>query len=171
MATAQVVKISDFNIGRNRIPRTSFQIDSLQDYIDEHEEETLISLLGLDLYNLFLADLDANGVPLSARFIAIYDSFVIDDDCDRCRSRDMIHMLIGIIFFHYQRDQSVRATTVGSKRKKGSNSESIDLTSFDIFTRYNNSVNDYKCIRRKICDDIETYPEFKGIDLEYVINT
>ena len=103
----------------------------------------MIDLLGLDLYNLFIADLDAQGVPLSVRFIAIYDSFVIDDNCHRCRSRNMKHMLVGITFFHVQRDQPVKATTTGPKRKKGANSENMDNSSFDIFTRYNNSVDDY----------------------------
>lgn len=167
---SQVVKIDDFNTGRNKIPRTTWQASDVQSYIDEHEEESLISLLGFDLYNLFIADLDANGVPTTQRFIDIYNSFVIDDDCYRCRSRDMKHLLVGIIFFFVQRDQPIKASTTGPKRRKGANSENMDFSSFDIFTRYNNSVDDYKCIQQFICDNSATYPEYKGIGLEYVIN-
>lgn len=168
MATAQVIKIDDFDSGRTRIPRTTWQATGLQDYIDDQEEEHLILLLGLDLYNLFIADL-VSGVPQTPRFIDIYDSFVIKNDCDHCRSRGMVKMLKGLIFFHYQRDQTVKATTNGPKRRRGENSENMDTSSFDITTRYNNSVNDFKCIRRFICDDIATYPEFEGVELDYII--
>ena len=82
----------------------------------------------------------------------------------------MKKMLQGIIYFHYERDQPIKPTTTGPKRKKGENSENVDSTSFDITTRYNNSVDDYKCIQRKICENIEDYPEYKGIDLEYLLN-
>ena len=170
MATAQVITLNDFDSGRMKIPRTPWQAIDLHSYIDEQEEETLIRLLGLDLYVLFLADLDPQGVPQTARFLDIYNSFVLSDDCNNCRSRGMVHLLKGITFFHIQRDQPVKATTTGPKRKKGENSENMDMSSFDIFTRYNNSVDDYFCIRQKICNEIDLYPEFKGVELEYVIN-
>lgn len=167
---SQVVKIEDFSVGRMAIPRTSWQKDDVQNYLDIHEEGYLIRLLGYDLYVLFLADLDANGVPQTQRLIDIYNQFVLSDDCENCRSRGMKTLLKGIIFFYYQRDQPVKATTTGPRRRKGENTENVDTTSFDITTRYNNSVDDFKCIQRLICKNIEDYPEYKGIDLDYVLN-
>lgn len=167
---SEVVKIEDFNVGRMRIARTTWQNDDVQDYIDEQEKFYLKRLLGLELYNLLIADLDASGVPQSARFLSIYNEFELDNDCDGCDSRGMKIMLKGLIFFHVVRDQPVKQNTTGIARKKRENSENVGINSFDFVTRYNNSVDDFMCISKKICSDLETYPEYNGKELEYIIN-
>jgi hypothetical protein len=181
---SQVIKIEDFNKGRFRVARTTWQNDDVQEYIDEQEVEYLIRLLGLELYNLFNADLDPSGVPQSPRFLDIYNAFVIDNECFgfydyyaldyndcscSCRSRGMVQMLKGLVFFHIVRDQPVKQSTTGVSRKKRENSENVSFQSFDYVSRYNNSVTDYECIQKKICEDLATYPEFKGKRLGTII--
>lgn len=152
-----------------RIARTTWQTDDVQDYIDEQEVFYLKKLLGLELYNLFIADLDPSGVPQSARFLSIFNEFELDTDCNECESRGMVQMLKGLVYFHVVRDQPVQQSTTGISKKKSENSESVSTNSLDLFTRYNNSVDDFKCIRQRIIDNEDTYPEYNGKELDYVM--
>ncbi len=56
--------------------------DDLDTYIEKYEKDFLISLLGAELYLLFIADLDTAipQVPQTTRFLDLYNSFDIDED-------------------------------------------------------------------------------------------
>lgn len=159
---ALVIKIVDFDAGRFRIPSNNFQTNSFQDYIDKYERHYLIRLLGVSLYNSFIADLDAQGVPQDPNYLAFYNSFVDEANGCNCESQGMKEMLKAFIYFHWARDANVRLTTTGAKRSKGENSENLDNSALDMTTRYNEGVNSFECIQRFLCMDSETYPSYKG---------
>ena len=54
------------------------------------------------------------------------------------------------------------------KQTKSENSISLETVSSDITTRYNNAVETFRCIQRKMCDEIE-YPEYKGVKVEEIL--
>jgi len=62
--------------GVYKVSQNQFTAAELQLYINEAETDILVNLFGADLYKLFIADLDGNFVPQSARFIAVFNSFV-----------------------------------------------------------------------------------------------
>lgn len=51
----------------------------LQEYIDSYETHYLARLFGVELYEFFNADLN-DGVPQTARFTAVFDSFLRQDE-------------------------------------------------------------------------------------------
>jgi len=160
-----ILQISDFSAGRFKIPTTTFQESDLNDFITKYENQYLVELLGVELFNLFVADLVA-GVPVDARFVAIFDAFNDQDDCFLCRSEGMKEMMKAFVYFHYVRDTYTRNTTNGVKQQKAENSISLDAVSGDLTTRFNEGVNSYWCIQRRMCDDSTLYPEFNGVNLE-----
>lgn len=165
---SDVIQISDFQKGEYRIPTTSFQEDSLQEYIDKYERHYLIRLFGRELYDLFIADL-VSGVPQTQRFVDVFNETTFQDDCDFCDSYGIKEMLKGFIYFHYVRHTFTRNTTNGVKQTKSENSDSLQNVSSDLVSRHNGSVRILKCIQRIMCDDATLYPEYKGIIVEPIL--
>ena len=163
-----ILQITDFDNGRFKIPTNSFQEMDLEDYINKYELKYLPLLFGVELYELFEADLVA-GVPQTPRFEDVFNAFLLQTDCDYCNSEGMKEMMKGFVYFHYTRDTFTRNTTNGVKQTFSENSVSLDTVSADLTTRYNEGVNTFQCIQRKMCDESETYPEYKGLNLENVL--
>jgi hypothetical protein len=163
-----ILSISDFSTGRFEIPTNPKQDAGLQLSIDYVEGYYLPRLLGVELNTLFLADF-SGGVPVSPRFIVIFDPFTIQDDDECIFSSDGIkEMLKGLVYYHYGRDQQTRLTTVGAKATNSENSENKSSIEHDLLSRFNQALESYHSIQF-YCDDYisEDYPEYKGVHERY----
>lgn len=165
---SNIVQLLDFKEGEFRIPKTSWQEDTIQLYLNKYERHYLIRLFGFDLYTLFIDNL-LLGVPTAQRFIDVFDSFVDQDDCDFCDSQGMKEMIEGFIYFHYVRHTFTRNTTNGVKQTASENAISLETVSADLTTRYNNSVQTFRCIQERMCRKSSIYPEFKGVKVEEIL--
>jgi hypothetical protein len=156
---------SDFNSGRFTIPTNTWQGDSLDDYITRVEAEYLPRLFGVELYDLFIADLTGvPGVPVSARFLKVFNAF--NDQTGDCftQSEGLKVMLNGLVYYYYLRDRVSRVTTDGIKLTTGENSDNVSAIGHDLTSRYNESIKSYKVIQNFMFNvDAVSYPEFKGI--------
>ena len=181
---------SDFTVGIYLIATDCYDEANLQYYIDRFEKEYLQKLLGCELYQLFVDDLngDTPPAPTSQRFIDIYEEFCEDsdfanivvrgygkfyeDDCAGCGkiwiSKGMLDMLQGFIFFHYVRDQKYLNTPVGDvvNRNEVSREANGGELMFGVTERFNAAVESYQAIQYRICDNLGDYPEYKGVCME-----
>lgn len=175
-----LTKPSDYK-GSVKIAQNDFDTDFLQDYLDEKEPDYLRDLLGCELYDLFVADL-INGIPQTQRFIDIYNAFCndIDSICfidpiwnawfiesfcfnEQNRSRGVMEMLKGFMYFEYVRDQPIANSSVGPNVSVGIASDLVPLNSTAIKKAYNKSIKDYWNIQFFIQDNETDYPEFNGV--------
>lgn len=177
---------SDYK-GINNITQNKYDVSYLQEYIDELEEEYLTDLLGCELYDLFIADLDLSGLPQSARFIAIYEKICEDIDSllflnpynpfyydyydSYCyhrqnRSRGMVEMLKSFVYAEYVREQANTNSSIGLNKSKGVASDPVRLDGSAIRRNFNKGINDFWNIQYYICENSVTYPEFNGIRRE-----
>jgi hypothetical protein len=162
-----IVTISDFNgsVQLQRDNQTSAKFDLIR---DEFTNQYIYSLLGVELGDLFLADLDGSGVPVTARFTSIYAAFQQDWNAGIVQSRGIKYYIKNIIWYYYARQNNVVITTAGNRTKKGENSDpSID--GMYLAKNYNLSINTGKAIQWYINQNIATYPEYNGQYLEYLI--
>lgn len=167
---------SDFTKGFYKIASDCYTEDDLQEYIDKYEKSYLIDLLGCDLYNLFVADLDVptappTPTPQTQRFIDIYDAFCIDDPnaCDNVwRSEGMIEMLKGVVYFYYVRDYQYLTSSVGSRVNTNEVSRELAATEMlgEVSQRWNAAQSTYWAIRQFIINNSTDYPEFNGRKIE-----
>lgn len=104
-----LITSADFT-GYYAIPSGAFT--DLDDFIDKTEEDYLSDLLGADLYASFKADL-TDKVPVTQKYLNIYNSFRKDYGSKVYRSNGMKIMLLGFIFFDYMRQVKYKATTEG----------------------------------------------------------
>jgi len=65
--------------GIYKIATDQFSEAILTDFITQNETEILLELFGVDLYNLFIDDLNPSNVPQTARFLSVYNAFAVQD--------------------------------------------------------------------------------------------
>lgn len=166
---------SSFQNGFYKIGSNCFSEDDLQDYIDRFEKSYLIDLLGCELYNLFVSDLDGSTppVPLTQRFIDIYDPICIDDTsvCNKTLKSDgIIEMLKGFVYFHYVRDFKFKPTVTGvviNTNEVSREAEAFEISN-GVAERWNEAVKSYSSIRDYIIIKRSVYPEFNGVKIGYL---
>ena len=159
-------------IGRFKLSVNSKTEDKLQDFIDYYERTTLIALMGKELYDLFIADLDPiTGIPVTQRFIDIYDEIYLDEntcfDYQRI-SEGIPEMLKNFVWFEYTRKQNQKSSINGTVRPTGENSTSIPNQNSYIVEYYNKGIFSYRTIAEFIRKDLTIYPEYKGVLKEFV---
>ena len=143
-----LISSSDFT-GKWAIPQTSFS--DLDSFINDTEEAYLIDLLGVDLYNAFKLDL-TGGVPVTARYLTIFNALNYDYANKIYRSKGMKEMLKGFIFFDYMRNVRFKATTQGIVVNSSDTSQSV-ITG-NLYQYLNEAIN--------IAEVIQTYIVLKN---------
>jgi hypothetical protein len=160
---------SDY-IGQFKIPVNQFTTTDLQSYIDKYEKKYLTDLLGVELYDLFIADIVSN-VPVTAIYLAIYNAFAEDDTvgsgCQH-RSEGMKEMIKGFVYFHFTRDLYSQSQMNGKVKNEFSNSTQARMLETNMNDNFNESVKTYKQIQWYIDDNLTLYPTFNGFDKEYI---
>ncbi len=163
-----IVEISDF-IGAAKIQKGTFNTDPFNSIRDEFSDDYIYRLLGVELGDLFLADLDANGVPQTARFITIFNAIKQDrDNGGILNSKGIKYYITMIVFFFYARNNNIAISLAGNKVTVSENSNNlVDQTK--LVSDYNKGIDTAKAIQIFINEDSATYPEYNGQHLDYVI--
>jgi len=126
-----------------------FTMNKLIAYIERYEKEYLVSLLGVDLYNEFMTDLNM-GLPQSPNFDALYNAINEDWNHTIITSRGIIDMLTGFVYFEYAKDLINQQTPFGNVNPKSENSEVASTVYNMMYNRYNESVKSYTNIQKYI---------------------
>jgi len=161
-----ITQTSDY-IGIYSIAQNKYS--NLQIWIDTYEKEVLTDLLGCELYDLFIADLTGDPeVPVTQRFIDLFDPFC-DDDCGIAyRSDGIKKMLIQFVYFYALRDQQRQNTIAGTTKAD------LELSSpafyHTLVKAYNEGVTNYKVIQWFLCENNDVYPEEESQLLNYMTN-
>lgn len=164
-------------IGKYKISKNCYDEAVLQSYIDKYEDIYLIKLLGSDLFDLFIADLDINNDPVSAIYIAIFNAFhkdisnynglkYYDNNC-LLISEGMVEMLKGFIYYHYVSAENVKHTITGLTKgiNENSGASSYEMIYRTSEIRYNEALQTFTSIQAYICDDLTNYSEWNGIKI------
>ncbi len=166
---ANIVTFSDYVEGSVTLQQDSTTQARLEAIRDEYQDHYIYQLLGAELGTAFLADLDGSGVPQTARFEALYDPFVEDDECEGIQRSLGIKIFIkNIIWFHFARINNVRVTVAGNASHLSENSEQAYNGKY-LAHLFNQSIDTGKAIQWYIHQNSADYPEYNGQYLDYVI--
>ena len=159
------ITYGDFGKGKFELHHGMYEQAKIQAYIDKYERQYLVKLLGVELFNEFVADLVA-GVPQSAIYTKIYEPFEYDNvDCYIHISEGMIDMIKGFVYYQYLKDLTNTVAVSGNVRQAGENSENVSTLNSMIYTRYNDSVRTFKAIQYYICDFNSDYLKYNGMSI------
>lgn len=143
------LELDDF-INKFELSRGMFVTNKFTSYIERYEKQYLVNLMGSDLYDQFMSDLDPNDMPQSPNFWAIYSPFDEDWNHRILESRGIIDMLKGFIYFEYSKDLINQQTPFGNVDPKSENSEVSSTVYNMMYNRYNESVKTYTNIQMYI---------------------
>ena len=158
------VTINDFT-GKFALSTGMYANTNIQSYIDRYEDIYLTELLGVKLYDLFIADLVSN-VPVTAKYTKIFNAFKEELDIRLIISKGMKDMLVGFIYFEYMKDSITQTTPIGVVKQSTENSTPISAHT-PIYLRYNESIKNYRAIQDYIMQNLSTYPLFRGYTKQY----
>lgn len=158
------VTTSDFT-GKFEIHTNGTQVGNLQDHIDRYEDYYLKRLFGLELYTTWKASVES--VTPDPIYTFLRDPFDYQEDYELIQSRGVVDMLLGLIYFEYQKDVKTQATTQGGVKLKQNVSKKAQ-TSY-MSSRWNESISTYKAIQKYIECKSDIYPEYKGVKESYSI--
>jgi hypothetical protein len=146
---------------------TGMYADSKIDaYIDRYEDVYLAEMLGVNLYNDFIDDLDVDNLPQDVKFTKIFEPFMEEKDLRILISKGIKDMLMGFIYFEYLKDQVTQSTPVGIVKQQGENSTPIHSHT-TIYGRYNEAIKTYRAIQDYIFLNQATYDGFRGVLKQY----
>ena len=152
---------SDF-VGQFAIPKTVN--DNIDSFILDYEEQYLIDLLGVELFDLFQADL-VNRIPQTNIYLAIYNKFTEAIGSFVYSSIGMKNMVLGYLYFEITRDNNTKNTSSGQVNNVIETS--VRSGNAMLFKKHNDSIKTHKVIQTYILDNLDVYPTFKGIIKNY----
>jgi hypothetical protein len=158
---ARFLTTDDF-INKFEVTTGLYQNDKIQSYLDRYEDEYLVKMLGVELYDLFIADLDVNNEPQDIKFTNLFDPFNYQEGFSLLISRGIKDMLLGFLYFEYMKDLATQTTSVGVVKPEEQNSKVVSAHT-PIYLKYNESIKTYNAIQEYILLNMTTYPEFRGV--------
>lgn len=165
-----LTKIDDYEGGCYKLPSNDLTYKDIESVIECNEESILCDLLGKELYDLFIADLDGTtNLPQTDRFIKIYNKFFEKiNDCLSLSSKGVPEMLKAFVFFSYIRDNNTHNTLIGAQGVNADNSQLMALNRTKSVRAYNEGVETYKAIQSYISNNKDVYPEYEGVKKCYL---
>lgn len=156
---SNIIQIADFKNTEYQLPEQKYS--TYQNYLDKYEKYFLVQLLGAELYSLFIADL-VSGVPQTARFLDIYNSFELDDGGCVRYSEGIKAAVMEYVYFYAVRDLPVKKTNTGVVFNDNEVSVGPMYSGYNIVESYNEAIINAHAIQWFICDNSTDYPEYNG---------
>tara|TARA_R110002050_G_scaffold12524_7_gene41072 strand:- start:14716 stop:15228 length:513 start_codon:yes stop_codon:yes gene_type:complete len=160
---------ADFT-GKYALSQGMYSTTKITDYIDIYEKKYLIDLLGVDLYNLFDADLVAgSGTPTEARFLVIWNALTFDYSNCVYISDGIKEMLKGYIYYEFLKDSINEMTPIGNVKPIGENSQRASTLFTTMYSRYNDAIKTSRVIQKYIdVNDLSyNYDDYNGFQKSY----
>lgn len=154
-------------VGKFAIPQDSFS--GLDAFINASEESYLVDLLGASLYADFKGNL-SNKIPQATNYITIYNPFFKDYGVTILKSKGMVNMLVGFIYFDYMQNIRYKATSQGIGVTQADTTQ--NSTYGNLYVILNEALETYQAIQDYILyvkpEDYEAI-EFNGVSKSYAI--
>ena len=162
-----LVEITDFK-GRFLLAKNTYSVATIQSYIDEFVASALANLLGAELAEDFMLDLNGSGTPVSPEFLALYNPFTKDECNEVITSRGIKHYLIGIVYWWYMVEDRVQPSAAGgSGQPKIEVSQTGRKPAAEHYQRYNAAIDTGRSIQVYIENNLDIYPNYNGQRLLY----
>ena len=159
---------TDFEAGEFSIAQ-GFQDDGakLQEYIDHYETQYMNRLLGAALFTLFEAD---GNPPANPAYLKIFDPLAFDSEmlCKPMTSEGVLIMLKCFIYAHYRKQDLGVPTTAGQVEIQPEGGQLAKDEYADYYSKVNRGVRSAKAIRQWICENMDDFEEYKGVEFKTV---
>ncbi len=157
----------DFNYGKYQINDADVTRQGLKEYIKQNELRFVYELLGVELGDLLLADLDANKKPQTARFVKIFEPLAFDFAHRLVMSKGIKDILQGFVYSEFVREQNYKNNINGSGSGLYPQGDVISANVAGLAHKYNNAIESFWAVQLYIHENKADYPEFNGTTKHY----
>lgn len=162
-----IVNPSDF-LGKFEVSQNALVKQKLQGYIDLYEDQYMMDLLGVELYNEYKAGLAI--LPPDPLYVKLSDPFAEDTKYGCFEngrkvliSKGVKNMLLGFIYWEFYKDDFSAVSTNGHGKPTPENSTNSTTFLSALYTRYNESIDTYRSIQEYINQNRNLYPKYNGV--------
>lgn len=158
---------SDFT-GKYELSLTQYNTSVIDAYITKYTKRYLLKLLGSELYDLFIADLNGATpqVPQTTPYTTIFNEFHLNINGELVVSNGIVEMLKGFIYYEYAKDITNVQTPIGAVNPSGENGIKMQPNMM-LTTRYNEAVDTYNAIQNYIEYNIQDFATYNGVEAKY----
>ncbi len=157
----------DFNFGRYMINDDDWTRQSLKQYIKLNEKKLLYDLLGIELADLLLLDLDQYKEPQNARFTAIFNPLSFNFKDKIYHSEGIKEVLKGLVYAEFTKEQNFKNNINGNSQNLYEQGEVISSKMAGLTNKYNEAIDSFWSIQVFCCDNRDVYTEFNGQSKDY----
>ena len=161
-----VITDYDFDEGKYVINDNDITRHDLKEYISDYERKFIYQLLGIELGDLFIADLNQEfKTPTTARFFKIFNPLYFKSTHPYntvVQSKGMIDVLKGLVYTEFVKEQNFKNNFNGNSQNLFESGENVPAYKNGVIIKYNQALDSYKAIQEYICDNSTDYPEFDG---------
>lgn len=162
-----LVTISDFT-GAFATPVDKFtEPNEVTPFIEAYQFDLIYLIMGAELGDLFIADLDANGVPQTQRFEDLYNAFVEDYNSCLVKSEGIKEMVKIYLYSKLAANNNISFNMAANVVKQGENSVTTSSAMW-IAKKYNQAIATAKAIQWYIGQNSSVYPEENMQEIEYL---
>lgn len=162
-----IVQTTDFK-GYNKLAQNNASVAELQAYIDKYERIYLYKLFGQVLADLFIANV-ANGAPIDARFLTIFNAFHQQQGNQIHISEGIKAMLISMIEYHYITETQMNHGQAGVNANVAEVTQESTIRGAYRFAerKFNNALETYDAVRWYVkVFAVSTFPEYLGFAIK-----
>ena len=166
-----VITDYDFDEGKYVINDNDITRQDLKEYIDDYELKFIYQLLGIELGDLFIADLDPETkTPTTTRFFKIFNPLYFkSQSCDRItQSKGMIDVLKGFVYTEFVKEQNFKNNFNGNSQNLFESGTNLPAYKNGVIVKFNQALDSYNAIQEYICENQDDYPEFDGERKNYM---
>ena len=170
-----IITKADFDSGYYKIARSTANDPTLQAYIDKYQEDSIHLILGKTVGTLFAADINGSGVPVTTKYLTIFNAIRDEDSGGAERlSIGMKKILQAIIYYWYVSQEQVMSSQSGMVATQNETSDKLSpemaLRAAEI--RYNDMLSSIRTIQWYCMENTPTdYPDFNGKRFEAVYSS
>lgn len=161
-----IIEITDFT-GAYSISTDEFTEVEFEVIRDDEQFAVIYDMLGAELGQLFIDDLDSSGIPQEARFTSLYEAFKTDYCGAIIKSEGIKAMVKYDLYFKIVRDNNITVAITGNLKSEGENSSPEQSTAWLVRT-YNRMIDTAQAIQWFICQNSADYPEYNGQEMEFI---
>lgn len=143
-----IIQPSDFT-GKYQLATSNNLTPQIQSAIDRWEKFYLYQLLGQALGDLFITDATTTHAPVTARFLAFYNKFNLQDGFEMRSSQGLKDFLLACVFYEYVFDVQSSSTQAGVSSTNVDTASQSDANRY-AERRFNDGLSTYECIRKYI---------------------
>jgi len=157
-----IIDSSDFT-GKYSINKNDNTTRDLDDYIELYEKMFIYQLLGIELGDLFISDIDdETKEPVTDIYVKIFNPLYVKYCSKLHQSKGILELLKGLVYTEFTKEQNFKNNINGNSQNLYESGENVPAYKNGIIVKYNQILETYNSIQIYCKQNKTDYSLFDG---------